>query len=87
MKKVYTAPEILFESFTMSTNIAAGCEAIIDTQSQGNCGIEFGSQVIFVGAFTGCSENNGDVTVEGDDGSWNGICYHVPVESNTLFNS
>ena len=86
MKKVYTKPEIIFESFSLSTNIAGDCESIIDTQSRGNCGIEFGSLVIFVGEYTGCNSNNG-VVVEGDDGNYNGICYHVPVESSTLFNS
>ena len=86
MKKVYTKPEIIFESFSLSTNIAGDCESIIDTQSRGNCGIEFGNLVIFVGEYTGCNSNDG-VIVEGDDGNYNGICYHVPVESSTLFNS
>lgn len=86
MKKAYNAPEILFESFSMSTNIAAGCETIIDNPSSGNCGLEFGDLVIFVGDFTGCKSNDG-VVVEGDDGNYNGICYHVPTGNNNLFNS
>lgn len=86
MRKTYSKPEIVFEGFTLSTNIAAGCETKVDGPSSGECGLNFGDLVIFVDEFTGCNNNNG-VVVEGDDGSYNGICYHVPTGNNNLFNS
>ena len=86
MKKAYTKPEIMFEDFSLSVNIAGDCRWIIDNQSSGNCGLDFGDLVIFLGEYTGCTSNDG-VKVDGDDGSYNGICYHVPHPDNDLFNS
>ena len=86
MKKAYAKPVILFESFSLSSNIAGDCEEIVDTQSRGNCGLEFGDLTIFISEYTGCSSNEG-VSVDGDDGSWNGLCYHVPFNKENLFNS
>ena len=68
MKKTYSKPEIVFESFTMSTNVAANCE-VVDPHDP---------RLYFTGvgyAFTkGC-----EVSVsEGGDGEFNGICYHIP---------
>ena len=87
MKKTYSAPKILFESFTMSTNIAAGCEEIIRTFDQGNCAIE-GTGGISV--FSGTMVNICDYTpadMGNPDDMWNGFCYHVPTEKTNLFNS
>lgn len=86
MKKTYTKPEIFFENFSLNTSIASGCEVKIETSTSGNCGLDFGDLVIFISSYTGCSSNDG-VIVEGDDGKYNGICYHVPVETNNMFNS
>lgn len=81
MKKVYTAPEILFESFTMSTNIAAGCEEIVRTFAQGDCAYEgTGGIALFLDSIKACEFKSND------DGS-NGFCYHVPGEENDLFTS
>ena len=41
MKKTYSKPEIVFENFVLSTNIAANCDVIISTADSGNCGIEW----------------------------------------------
>lgn len=86
MKKVYTAPQILFESFTMSTNIAAGCEAIVDNPTKGICAYTYddefaGTVSIFTTQVSGCS-----VTEVKEDG-YNGFCYHVPFEEYNLFAS
>lgn len=82
MKKVYSKPQILFESFTLSANIAAGCEVKTNTPSQYQCAYgedDFG-QPIFVEGVTACvSKPQG--------GDYNGICYHNPYDSNNLFNS
>lgn len=84
MKKTYSKPEIVFESFSLSQNIAAGCEVKTNTPAQSECGIDFGGYMIFLDEMTGCSDI--PVTSEGGDGEYNGICYHVPNGEN-LFNS
>ena len=37
MRKAYSKPQIMFEDFTLSTNIAAGCEVKTNTPSQMQC--------------------------------------------------
>ncbi len=87
MKKVYTAPQILFESFTMSTNIAAGCDEIIRTFDKGSCAIEgTGGIKLFAADMPGICE----FTPEGMGGvpdMYDGLCYHVPTEDANLFAS
>ena len=80
MKKTYIKPEILFEDFTLSTNIAAGCDTKIDTTARDQCGYEFGGMVLFLTGIAGCS----DVIT---DGTYDGFCYHNPSNLNNLFNS
>ena len=82
MKRTYTKPEIVFEDFTLSTNIAAGCEVRIDTQARGNCGYEYGPMVLFLHGIAGCSDE-----IEDDGSRLNGLCYHNPTDLNNLFNS
>ena len=89
MKKVYTAPQILFESFTMSTNIAAGCESIVGNPTQGTCAVlGTGGIAIFDSSVTMgvCDFTPGEIG-QADDGTYNGFCYHVPTEEYNLFNS
>lgn len=82
MKKVYAKPEIVFESFSMSTNIAGGCDTIINNHSYGNCAYVLRTgEMVFVAEYPDVCK-----TVEAD-GDWNGICYHVPVDTQNLFNS
>ena len=73
----------MFEDFTLSTNIAAGCEVIVEGANAGTCGMEYGTMVLFQEEITGCKRK---VPLD-DDGSYNGMCYHVPIENNNLFNS
>lgn len=81
MKKEYVKPVIVFESFSLSTNIAADCDSIVGSQSQGSCPVlGTGGIAIFIGPETGC------VICPPEDG-WDGLCYHVPIEGNQLFNS
>lgn len=89
MKKTYVKPEIMFESFTLSTNIAGDCEVKTYTPSNNSCGLEFtGVGTVFLDTMNGCQTENGGFPVhsEGGDGEFNGICYHVPY-GNNLFNS
>lgn len=83
MKKVYSKPEIIFEDFALSTNIAGTCA--VDTNLPSNpdgCGYlpEGAPQVIFLTGMAGCIR-------QFKDEEYNGICYHVPNETNDLFNS
>ena len=83
MKKEYTKPKIMFEDFALSTNIAGSCEVIVQTANAGACGLLFGGDMIFLANVTGCA----DKVTPGGDGSWNGMCYHVPNPNFNLFNS
>ena len=93
MKKTYTKPVIMFESFALSTNIAAGCEFEANFSS-GNCGYVVnsprGERVVFVDSSTGCTSrvqydyNYQDFVLIKDN---NQICYHVPAPESNLFNS
>ena len=81
MKKTYNKPVIVFESFTMSTNIASGCENPTNLPSVNQCGIDIeGFGNIFMQGMD-CVKK----IAEGD--SFNGICYHTPTEGNNLFTS
>lgn len=83
MKKVYSKPEIVFESFSLSQNIAAGCEFISDVKGGG---LNFGSFVLFFNDASSPCTGDGRVTSEGGDGQYDKICYHVPQGQN-LFDS
>ena len=81
MKKTYTKPQICFESFAMSTNIAGSCE--LDTPQPSttqSCGYPIQGTVVFVEGIAACKH-------KAQDGLYNGFCYHVPTEYNNLFNS
>lgn len=80
MKKAYVKPDIIFEDFTLSTSIAAGCERQTDTPSWNMCGVAFGNMNLFLSSISACTD-----PVE-DDGSL-GYCYHNPSDLTNLFNS
>lgn len=82
MKK-YTKPEILFESFTMSTNIAAGCEETTPLPSmEESCGYPIRGGVVFMNGTQCTTYPPAETPFE-----YNGFCYHVPTDLNNLFNS
>ena len=88
MKKAYSKPEILFENFSLSTTIAAGCEAIVATPSKSQCGFDFGPYVIFLEAVGSLCTGDGRVTLNEDgDGGVDGVCYHVFSNDRNIFNS
>ena len=85
MKKTYEKPQIMFESFTLSTNIAGDCEVKTWEPTNSDCGMKFSDGLyLFIEGVTGCSVPVVDGTVGNDD--FNTICYHVPF-GNNLFNS
>lgn len=78
MKKTYVKPEVYFESFELSANIATGCEISIN-HTVGACwqGVEgFQEFKIFV-------ESNSCKTTPDE----NGLCYHSPTDANNIFTS
>ena len=85
MKKVYEKPMIVFENFSMSTNIAAGCEVQTNTPSENQCGVNMSGINVFLEGMTGCDDF--PVTNVGGDGQYGNLCYHVPVGKDNLFNS
>lgn len=85
MKRTYSKPEIAFESFNLSANIAANCEIIIPTPYSGTCGYAYegGNGTTMFTSEAGTAVCN--IAINDDES--NGFCYHVPIESNNLFNS
>lgn len=82
MKKKYSKPEILFENFSLSVNIAGNCGHDTSLQNEAmSCGLEYGGDVIFLVDMNGCKDQ-----FDTDDGS-SGICYHNPTDTTRLFNS
>lgn len=87
MKKRYEKPQIVFEDFTLSTNIAGTCENVVDGPSLGQCAMEgTGGIFVFVTGVQACEYTPTDMGYVNDD-MYDGICYHVPIETNNLFNS
>ena len=74
MKKRYSKPDILFESFSLCQNIAAGCEIKPKNPILLMTGV-LGDRDGF--AFNDSSSCDVDVTVAGGDGDYNGVCYHT----------
>lgn len=82
MKKTYSQPDILFEGFSLCSSIAAGCGKKIGTMYNGNCGVPYGDKTVFTVEVNGCA-----IKVEDGSPMFNGLCYHVPIDANSLFNS
>lgn len=84
MKKTYTKPVIMFEDFSLSASIAAGCERIIDTKSVDICGVP-GSGGVMV--FNPGPSSDCEFPGDGDKFKYDGFCYHVPESGPNLFSS
>lgn len=82
MKKYYIAPEILFEDFSVSTSIAAGCEVKTDLPTSTQCGLKWGKKTLFTDTMSICSMTPGSGT-----DPYTELCYHNPSEDYNLFNS
>lgn len=86
MKKAYSKPDIVFEDFSLSTNIAAGCEENPSAFSSGTqpCGVKWAAGVyIFTDEIDGCNRK----LVDGQQGEYNGLCYHNPTSNYNVFYS
>lgn len=82
MKKVYSKPEIMFDDFSLTTCIAAGCEEKIQGPTQGNCGLKWGQTTIFTQDSTGCQTKVADGSP-----MYGNLCYHNPDQKYNVFNS
>ena len=85
MKKEYSTPDILFESFSLNENIASGnatCTRNITNQYSGDCGLQYGNKIVFTVPAAGCR-----VKIEDGSPVFDGLCYHIPSGDNKLFNS
>ena len=82
MKKAYSKPEIGFESFALSESIAAGCEER-PFNFQEPCGVKSGKQIIFTEEIKDCSRK----VMDGQQGEFNGLCYHNPSAAYNVFMS
>lgn len=78
MKRLYSKPTIVFESFALSSSVSSGCTVASGNQSNLTCGVKFGNGSIFVEGVSGC----GRVVGDGD-----GACYHVPADPFHVFGS
>lgn len=83
MKKTYSQPDIVFESFSLASSIAAHCAVKTELQTQGNCFVQFGALRVFTTQVAGCVENG--IAIPSDE--FNGFCYHVPTNATNLFMS
>lgn len=82
MKKAYVKPEIYFESFELSANIATGCVNITKSLAEWVCGVDVpGVGIAFTSKISGCVYN------EGVEDGFGGVCYHNPSDSTNLFTS
>ena len=78
MKKQYVKPELYFEDFELSTNIATGCGTIVE-HADGECTyVQPGIGTVFTTNIAGCEYKNPDDV---------GVCYNVPEGNNKVFSS
>lgn len=76
MKKNYSKPEIVFESFKVTTSIASSCANKINADID-SCEVSYGWDVVF-------SEKNTDCTLISNDSI---ECYHVSSDTPNVFGS
>lgn len=80
MKKLYTKPKVVFENFSLSTNIAS-CEVHANA-GKGSCGCEF------IPGLTLFTSNVDECVIVAEDGVDNdGLCYHNPSDLYNVFAS
>ena len=79
-KKQYSAPDIFFEDFSLSTSIAAGCEEKPFDYTD-MCGVKWSKDnILFAEGFSNCTKD----IIPGDT-EYNGLCYHNPSDNYNVF--
>ena len=85
MKKAYSKPQILFDSFELAQDIAAGCEEIANHALYQCAWYDEESDItVFVESISACTykpQKNEQPDM------YNGLCYHVPTDSYNVFTS
>lgn len=79
MKLAYEAPEIIYEDFSLSASIAAGCEFKTQLQAEDVCGYMMEGDVVFAADISGCK-----YTPAEDEDT---ICYHNPSDLRNIYTS
>lgn len=82
MKKSYVKPQVYFEDFRLSANIAGVC-GIPTGHAENECKWSIpitGIGNAFVTMEMGCTHYP-------KDGEYNNVCYHVPYDASRLFTS
>jgi hypothetical protein len=94
MKKTYVKPDVFFESFAFTSNIAGSCGELYGIHSQNAA-----PPCMAFGTFSdpqlgGCKFYNGGLflfnagcDVSGEDGNPFNLCYHVPTDDAKMFAS
>ena len=79
MKKSYVKPQVLFEDFRLSADIAGNCKVITKNYNEaGECGLgTVKEDTVFVENWSGCAWGPFD----------DSVCYHNPTDLNRLFSS
>lgn len=81
MKKTYCKPQISFEDFELSANIASHCHKTAGPSDIKHCAYDIpGIGKLFLLGYTAC---NYQVRTDGQFG----LCYHIPFDTGCLFNS
>ena len=80
MKKTYAKPQIVFESFQLTANIAGDCNTRPNSTNEATCGYNDNGWIIF---------QSGPLCTMpvGQDGIYDRICYHVPTGDISVFTS
>ena len=88
MKKKYEKPMIIIENFSLSTIIAGDCEGNpVGNPARGTCAVEASGNIkIFTDEMTKVCDYTPGSFGQPED-TWDGFCYHVPVDTANLFNS
>lgn len=91
MKKQYGKPEISFDSFALSSNIAGSCGDALTYHSYDDCKhyVTFGdsSNCLFFDNGYSVFSDVGICDVQPDGQSWSQVCYHVIVDEMKAFGS
>ena len=81
MKKTYCKPQISFEDFELSANIASHCDKSAGPSDIKQCAYEIpGIGKLFLWNYNTCGYK---VHTDGQFG----LCYHIPLDRCSLFNS
>lgn len=86
MKRVYKKPYIRFEDFSLSENIALGCE-VKANHAKDACSITDNGYSVFANISI-CTDYQFDPDTDeyvNNDGEK--VCYHIPLPDNNVFTS